>query len=175
MKELYFDDPRVLGTIPVSVLHNGGSRKLYVPVFDPNSLGEKNSSGYMRMAAEKLFRKLYSPCQAWQRKYRDKLIALMENGRRNLGEYADEGILTPGMGIGFFDPLNLNNWKKDKEGYIIHLTHFALYLGRSAIGKPNLMVAHRYDDATYVEAIDDFKYHFKKKLLTPKEIVDSRN
>ena len=128
----------------------------------------------MKMTAKILFKKHYTHCQSWQRKDCDKLIALIENGRRNLDEYANDGILTPGMGIGFFDPVNLNNWRTDKDGNRIHLTHYALYLGRSAFGKSDLMVTHRYDDATYVEAIDDFRDHFKKKLLVPREIVDSR-
>mgnify|MGYP001607754044 CR=1 FL=1 len=41
MKNLNFYDPRIVSTIPVTVLFDGGKTKLDVPVFDLNSLLEK--------------------------------------------------------------------------------------------------------------------------------------
>ena len=174
MKRAYLDDPRIVDTIQAVVEHDGEERTLQVPVFDLKYLSAGHCSAYVRMAAEKLFGKHYSyPCPTWQRKSKDKLIALIENDRE-LRSFVDEGFLVPGMGISFYNPHNLNNMKMDKEGYVTYPTHFTLFLGRSTLDR-DMVVAHQYGKQTSVETIGNFRRDMLKRALVAKEVVDSWN
>ena len=88
MKRAYLDDSRIADTIQAVIAHDGEEKTLQVPVFDPKYLDAGNCSGYVRLAAEKLYGKQYSyPCPTWQRKHNDKFWKLLESG---YGDYGDK-------------------------------------------------------------------------------------
>ena len=174
MKRAYLDDSRIADTIQAVIAHDGEEKTLQVPVFDPKYLDAGNCSGYVRLAAEKLYGKQYSyPCPTWQRKHNDKLVALVRTNSE-LRSFVDAGFLVPGMAIGFFNQLNKRNWTLDRENYLIDLTHLTLFLGRSTLDG-DLVVAHQYGEKTSVETIGNFERDLRKRLLVPKEIIDSTN
>lgn len=173
MKKTYYGDPRIVDTIPAEIVEKDERKTIHVPVFDDNYLRPGMCSAYVRLAAEKIFNKKFSyPCPTWQRKFKDKLVAMVKN-EQELKEFADNGTLNPGMAIAFYNPLNPKNFTLDSQGFMIYPTHLTLFLGKSPYG--GLVVAHQYGKATFVESVQSFKRDVKKTLLAPREIIASND
>lgn len=99
-----------------------------------NTTGE-NCSEYVRFTGKKLYNKLYSYTDAWNRQYAEDEKFQFKQGRekKQLDSLRDLNEIQPGMILGAYNPnsprnYTIRDWKNKKPKY----THVLLYAGRDS-------------------------------------------
>jgi len=167
MQRMYGDHPTIVETIPVEISIEGKQKVLNVPVYDENSVPENHCSKYARLAAKSLFDLTYSPADAWNRKYCDKVVAKLSE-KNSLEELVKEGTLKQGMIVGIYNPKSLYNFSRDQSGNPIEYTHVALYLGTNLTKE--LVLVHKYGKKTEVLSAREIK----ERGLVPKYVFSPK-
>jgi len=167
MQRMYRDNPTIVETIPVEISIDGKQKVLNVPVYDENSVPKNQCSKYARLAAKSLFDLTYSPADAWNRKYCDKVVAKLSE-KNSLEELVKDGTLKQGMIVGIYNPKSLYNFGRDQSNNPIEYTHVALYLGTNL--KEELVFAHKYEKKTEVVSAKEIK----KRGLVPKYVFSPK-
>ena len=127
------------------------SMALHVPKYN-QWFGVKPTrcSAYARRAAKDIFNLTYSKANAWDRVYTDECVSEVRE-LHSLDELADEGVLNPGMIVGFYNPSSKFKEETDSRGNGVEFTHVALYLGQKN-GEP--LFAHQFGKKTRVDSLD---------------------
>lgn len=152
-------------------------------VFSPECIGETQNSipeeipkyklqnnrcaAYVRKAAEDLFKKKYSPADAWNMRYVNRVTGQME-GLTNLEDLEKLQKLTPGSIVGLMNPQSKYKNRADSQGNPVKYTHVVLYLGEQG-GKH--YIAHQFDDEIEKTTLEDLV----KRGLTPVEILNTKD
>lgn len=153
-------------SFPVTV-HNGFEEvTLNVPVYSWRRLKPCCCSGYVRMTAWDLFSKEYSLADAWNRRYRDLVVAKTNN--ESLESFVEAGILMPGMVLGVHYPGSIHLEDLDETGNKVMYTHNMLYLGLTADQEP--LFAEQFKNKTRTRKLEEFREHDLQAM----EILDSR-
>lgn len=127
-----------------------------VPTFNPIKLGAGNCSGYARRVAEEMFGKKYSFANAWDRRYKDRVVCEVEDND-DLRGLADGGVLKPGMLVGVFYPRSHYNDVKDMKGHPVKYTHMVVYIGEDPNGEP--LFVEQFGVGTRERTLSQFDDH----------------
>jgi len=126
-------------------------------------------SQFARMAARDVFGLRYSVCDAWDRRYFDRVAAPIDGKNdRELRDLARSGVLKPGMILGILVPSSGYLDGTDSSGENIRYTHNALFLGVD--GSDDLVFAEQFN--TGVRMITGQEYY--KRGLIPVEVLAPR-
>lgn len=132
-------------------LENG--RVLDINVYNPIKLRGAKCALRAREIAEEHFGKEYAPGDAWDRPSLDTVVAKGDN--LSLDELNSEGVLQPGMLVGFYNPRSSHSQGTDMQGKPRELNHLAVHLGKGKNGKQ--LFAHQYGPEISVVTEDVFR------------------
>ena len=161
------DYPALDTSMPIIIYYGKKRKVLDVPVYGTARVRERECSKYVRMAASDLFGKSYSIANAWDRRYKDKLVYEVDDSF--LESLAKQGTLLPGMIVGIRNPDSTHNQDLDILGEQARYTHNALYLGNNRFGRP--LFAEQFINAINVRTEEDMR----KSHLIPVEIIDVKS
>jgi hypothetical protein len=121
-------------------------------------------SQYAALSARKLFDKKYNRHEAWNLRYKNKIVhEIKEN--ETIKDLIIDGKLKPGMILGIEYPESSHVNDKDLMGDTVKYTHVAVYMG---INNKEPEFIHQFGEN--IEKITE--EDFEKKNLIPKEILD---
>jgi hypothetical protein len=149
------------------ILVNLNYGPIKVPIFPFSEVPRMSCAGHVRRAAQEMFDKQFTTCDAWNRRYHDRLVLQIPSGTR-LGTLAHQGILREGMIIGVHNPGSHYLAERDETGKVVQYTHNALYLGRDPRGNP--ILTDLFEDIVFVRN----EQEFLDAGLTPMEIFDEK-
>ncbi len=116
-------------------------------------------ANYATQAAEKLYRKHYTPANAWNLRDNNNILFPI-NSYEELETLAKDKIIQPGMIIGTYNPSSSRN-KKNRL-----YTHVVLYIGINKQGEPEFV--HQWGSKIKQWTLSELK----AKKLKPIEVID---
>ena len=125
-----------------------GEKVLEVPVYTFDSVPELHCARYTRFAAKHIFGLEYPRQDAWNLAELVGTIEVEDNAE--VEELETAGVLTPGMLVGIY--LDESQSNLDTRAY----THIALYLGRSASGRGEMLFAEQRIKVTQIQPISGY-------------------
>jgi hypothetical protein len=153
-------------SIPIVIDRGNGFEKVSVPVYHALRLKPGRCSAYVRMAADDLFGKKYSLCNAWDRIYNDKLVCPVHDNC-DLRWLYEKGILKPGMVLGVNYPESSHVNDVDMTGEKVKYTHNMLFLGNTPEDK--IVFAEQFGSNIRTRTVEQFPEHD----LEAKFVIDS--
>ena len=141
---------KIKRVMPVKVedLESFGEKVLEVPIYTLDSVPELHCARYTRFAAKHIFGLEYPRQDAWNLAELVGTIEVEDNAE--VEELETAGVLTPGMLVGIY--LDESQSNLDTRAY----THIALYLGRSASGRGEMLFAEQRIKVTQIQPISGY-------------------
>lgn len=121
-------------TIPVVVRENGVNKTLAVLQYNLIKVPPGRCAQTARLEAHDLFGKEYVPGNAWDRIHLDRIVRKL-GAADSLEQLASDGVLQPGMLIGFYNSQTSLADQKDMYGNPAEFTHIGTFLGVAPDGK----------------------------------------
>lgn len=95
-------------------------------------------SEYVVLSAKKIFDKEYVIEDAWNLRYKNKIISEVTN-YNNFLDNLFNGEIPEGSVIGFYNPHSRYNHRKDFSGKKIKYSHVGLYIGLDSLNNPQII------------------------------------
>jgi len=134
---------------------------------NPNFIKLKplNCTKYARVSAETIYGLKYTPADAWNMKYHNKVIAKVK-GWSDLEELAKKNMISPGSLVGIYNRHSKYLKDTDEKGLPRNYTHMAVYVGSDSNEKP--LFLHQFGKNEGFASLEEL---WKKHDLEPRDVL----